>query len=315
MLSKSISYGISFIRKKPGLVLLLFVVNLVFAFVLTLPIKGALEQVTGNRGVGELAGEFDIVVWADIFNLFNPALGGFMSQLIWLIPVIFLWNVASSVGIINAVRDGGIRSFWPGVGHFTGRGVLLALLFAIAGICALVGIALAAVLLYGLFGGEAGTFWISTTVLPLMLLIVFSLIDLAHDYARIKLVRDETPILTCFAVGVKWPLVNRTAFPLYVIWSLLALIVIIVPTVIDANTTAATSFGVWTLFFFQQIFFLLRAAVTIAWFGSEVHLFEQIEWNRLPLIADAARTDSYLSDSTSGDLPGRSDDPLPGVGA
>lgn len=299
MITKCVTYGLSCLRKKPGLVLLLFLVNLVFAFLLSLPLKAALEEVIGSRGFGpDLAMDTDIVVWADILNQFDPVLSGIAVQLLWLVPVILLWNVASSVGVINAVRDGGIRSFWPGVGYYTGRGLLLALAFGLVGLIALLGIAVAAVLLYSIFSGEAGAFRVTTLAIPFMLVTVLGLLDVMHDYARIKLVRDEASIRTCLATGFTWPFANRAALSLYLLWLTVGAVVVILPSILDARFAASTTGTVWLLFVFQQLFFLIRSAVTVAWYGSEVYYFEQVEWNKLPLIADQKNPQTSEADDT-----------------
>ena len=292
MTGKSIRNGISFLHQKPGLVILIYSFNLLAAYVVALPLKTALTDLLAPKGFGaDLAVETDIVVWTDLIQELNYVFDGIFSQIVWMLPLLFIGKVASSVGLINALRDGGIRSFWPGVGYYTGRGLLLGLLFLVVSIVAIVASIVFFILLYGVFSGEAGRWWVSIAVIPAILITVFAFLDMVHDYARIKLVKDEPGVFKCFLEGFRWPFAHRSALPIYAFWFLAATVTVILPSCIDASMAATTTGGVWALFLIQQIVILVRAALTVAWFGSEVYFFEQVEWGLTPLIAKTRDVD------------------------
>ena len=48
---------------------------------------------------------------------------------------------------------------------------------------------------------------------------------------------------------------------------------LLLPAVLDMNVAAATGSVVWGLFIAQQVLLLLRAAVTVGWFGSEAAFY------------------------------------------
>ncbi len=312
MVSKSIRNGVSFIGRKPGLVILIYVVNVLAALLITLPLYSSLSGVIDQTGFGfELAEAADIVVWADILGKIGPVFGSVMLQLLWIFPILFVTKIAMSVGLINAARDGGIRSFWPGVGYYTGKGLLLGLLYLfVTGLVIILSV-IALVLLMRMIGGEVAIYRISIFVIPITMLAVFAFFDLAHDYARIRLVKDETPILKSFFHGFSWPWQHLGAIPVYFFWYAAALVLVLIPTFLDTIFAGATLMGIVGLFLTQQIALLFRSAATVGWFGSEVAYYENIEWGLTPMIASSPSTlvddtdvtvlasDHELSDDTS----------------
>jgi hypothetical protein len=210
--------------------------------------------------------------------------------------MLFIIKVATSVGLINASRDGGIRSFWSGVGSFTGRGLILGLVYLITTAICVFGAFLFIMFLIQLFDSDAASFWISIVILPIMMLWILAWLDLAQDYSLIRFVKEESPLGACFAHGFRWTWQHRGAVLIYAFWYGAAFVLVILPTFLDSNIAATTGAGVLGLFFVQQVSLGLRSASTVGWFASEVRYFEDIEWSLAPLIA------STSEDSTEGQL-------------
>lgn len=305
MFIQSVKAGLVALRQRPGLVFLLYGVNLAIAFVLAVPLYSALSGITGETGFGpELAAGFDAVLWADILEKAGPVFRALGAQLFWMAPLYLVWKVAAGVGLAHALRGRG-RSFWQGVGRYTGHGLLLALGF----VPLLLGLGLALVLLGVLAGilweGEVGTFWWNVVLLPALLVGGLALLDLMHDYARIALVVDDRPVRSAFKTGVRWPFRHRAALVVYGFWFVVAALLLAAPVLPDLSTAAATAASVGLLFLLQQLFLMLRAATTVAWIGSEVALYEVVRYYEAPLIAaddstgapGAARPYGDVSDS------------------
>ena len=69
MIKQSIAAGFTGIRRRPGLVVLIYAMNLVLAFVLSIPVAIALGSAVGGTGFdGDLSRGFDIVLWADVIE-------------------------------------------------------------------------------------------------------------------------------------------------------------------------------------------------------------------------------------------------------
>ena len=287
MLARSLSAGLTALRRRPGLAVLLFAVNLALAFVLALPLYAALQDAVGATGFGpDLAAGFDLVLWTELGAALGAALRGIGWQVLWIVPLYVLWQAAAAVGLIHALQGLQIRSFWQGVGRYTGRAVLLALSFLVLLVIVVVIIFGLAIILAGLWSSEAGSFWINFVILPTMLIAGVAVLDLMHDYARIALVVEEQPVHRAMATGLGWPRRHGQASLLYLVWFALAMVLLLAPTLFDAEAAAATTGGVWILFLIQQLCLLLRAAVTVGWLGSETYFFETIRLREAPLIAE-----------------------------
>ena len=289
MLQDAIRAGFTGIARRPSLVVLLYAVNGLLAFVLSVPIYNALADVVGPTGFGpDLARAFDVVVWADVMEQAGTTLGAVAVQLLWIVPLYLLWKVAASVGLIHALMGSRVRSFWQGVGRYTGRALLLALLYGLllAGMGLLVAGLVA--LLDLVWDGEVASFWIYGVIAPTLLITALSILDLMQDYGRIALVVEERPVRSAWKAGVVWPFRHSKASLLYIVWFALSALLLALPTLLDMSFTAATAGTIWLLFGFQQLALLARAAATVGWIGSEVAFFEDVRWRQMPLIAGEA---------------------------
>ncbi len=301
MIGTSFTAGLNGVRRRPGLVALIYAMNLVLAFVLSVPVAIALSSTVGNTGFdADLAGGFNFVLWADIIEEAGEALGALQFQLLWMIPLYLIWKAAASIGLIHALRGDDARSFWQGVGRYTGKAVLLGLLFLVPVLVGVVGLLVVAGVLSAIWPGEVGGFWINFVTLPTLAISGLAVLDLMHDYARMALVVDEKKVFKAMFTGLAWPFKHGQASGLYVAWFVPAAVLLLLPTVLDMNVAAATGGAVWGLFLMQQILLLLRAAVTVGWFGSETAFYEAIRLQEMPLIAEEEAEFSVASEEMLG---------------
>ncbi|QXD16877.1 hypothetical protein GQ464_008040 [Rhodocaloribacter litoris] len=281
MVRKSMVAGLVAVQRRPGLVALTYGVNLALAFILAVPVYVVLADVVGPTGFGDdLVHRFDIVLWADILEKAGPLLGALWSQLLWMIPLYVVWKVLLSVGLFHALRDGAARPFWTGVGRYGGRGLLVS---AIYGVLGLVWAGFSALVTAGIvlgWGGEVGAFWGGFVVGPALAALGLAVLDLMHDYALIAVVTDERRVWAALLAGIRWPLRHAAAPALYALWLLPAALLLLLPTLVEFNLG-----GVWGVFLLQQLFLVARAAVTVAWYGSEVALYEAVRQQETPLLA------------------------------
>ncbi|HMB89313.1 MAG TPA: hypothetical protein VKP65_00610 [Rhodothermales bacterium] len=289
MIRQSIAAGLAGIRRRPGLIALLYGMNLLLAFVLSVPVYFALQEAIGPTGFGEdLARSFDVVLWADILEKAGDVLQAIPFQLLWMVPLYLLWKVAASVGLIHALRGEQIRPFWEGVGRYTGRAFLIALLYIVLFAAGIVGIIVLTLILNSVWPGEVGTFWVNFVIVPTAFISMVAVLDLMHDFANIALVVEEKPVLQATLRGLRWPLKYGRASWLYLAWFVPAALLLLLPTVLDMTLTAGTGLAIFGLFLLQQLLLLLRAAMTVGWLGSEVAFFEAIWIQEAPLIAEEA---------------------------
>lgn len=276
--------GFSTALARPGLAGIVYAFNLAAALIVAVPLAVAVGDAIEATGYGSLLlSDFDLALWADIWEESSAAFRSVFSLFLWLLPLWFIWKTASAVGIIHAVGRGGGRSFWDGVGRHTGRALLVALLFIPVMIGILIGAFLIGLLVSAVMGGEAGTFWGWFVATPLVLVLGLALVDMMQDFARTELVLARQPVVKAWLAGMAWPFRHSDASSIYTVWFLSGLTLLAAGFLLDLGVS-----GVWSAFLLQQILFFFRSAITVGWIGSEVSLFERIEEARNPVLADTA---------------------------
>jgi len=274
--------GLVALRRKPGVALIVWAVQAIVAFVVVLPLADAFSEID-MRGFGE-----QMARHADIALLMESAPGAAIRRaainLLWAIPLVGVINSAMAVGIVNAVRDGGLRSFWDGIGRFGGKAIPLAFVYvALAfGVHAVIQIP---VLLVVANLGDKASILVGLTVWPLVTVVASAILDCMHDYSRIELVVRGKSIVRSLGGGLAWPFRHPSSLALYTVWMVIAIVVTLSPLVLENVLPAATGAGLVLLVLLQQLMFVVRAGVTVAWYGSEVTYFEERAEAELPLIA------------------------------
>jgi hypothetical protein len=295
MTVRSITSGFQLATRRPGLTLLVYLANLFVALLLSIPVFSALSVATANSGYGpELVERFDFVLWADIIERAGDALLASWVQVAWAIPIALLWKVAMSVGLIHALRDGGIRSFWEGVGRFTGKALLMALLYLVLVVVWLVVVGIVIFVAAQVISRSPASFTLYWIVGPAAVVIGVAVFDLMHDFGRISLVTEDRGATAAWLDGIKYPFRHPAAIVLYGFWVLVALAVSAAAIRLHASW-GATMASVWLLFLGQQVVFFVRSAATVAWFGSEVSFFERLRHREAPLIADVPAASGEFS--------------------
>ena len=278
----SIRRGIAYTNNRKGLVLLVYLANVLAAGLLALPMFSAVMGAIGDTGHGkDLISNFDLTFWVEMWPEVLPTIQGLIAGLTFLIPLYLLWKTALHMGLIYALHQGAIWPFSGGLGHYTGTGLLIALLFLPLRLILVILVLFLAVVMAGLWQGEVGTVIINAWMVPGLLITGFALIDLMQRYARIaNVVRHDSP-LQAMVSGMRWPIRFGEASFLYVGWFFAGILVMALPMIIGVSLKT-----VWVGFLIQQVFLLLRAGLTVAWVGSEVDLFERTWESEMPLIAE-----------------------------
>lgn len=283
-LRRSFGDGWRGLQKRPGLAVLLYSVVLVASVTLTIPLYIIIDGSSSSTGFGpDLVARFDMILVTEIMKDSGRAALGVVAMLAWLAPVVFIWKVASSVGTIHALTLGAMRSFWDGVGRFTGPGLLLSILNLVLFLVWLVLVVVVAVLVATLMPVGA-SIEIPVAVAVVLVVIGVGLIGLMQDFARINLICEGRGVIASWLEGIRYPFRHREVLALYGLWWLGAgaLSALLVGLHVS---WASTIEAAWLLFLCHQVLLLIRAAGTVAWTGSAVGLHEQIRFREAPLIA------------------------------
>lgn len=293
--------------RRRGLALLLYLVDAGIALFLSAPLFLAVKEAIGTSGVGDdLAKEFSLPVWTDIWNrIFRPeseggtlaVLDSFGFLMLVTLLTLFVWKTASRVGIINAVRDNGLRGFWDGVGRFTGKALVVGLVYAIMSIAAVIGLIIVAAMMLNPESGEPTIFWTLAVGLPVSIVVALAFIDLMYDYSLIGLVSRGERIFSSITSGVAWPFRNRRSIGIYSVWLLIGSLLLLVPIWLDSAMTAGTWITILLLTGLQQVTFYCRSMVSIGWISSEVEYYESVKFYDEPLIANS--TPSEITNPTT----------------
>ena len=289
--TQSLTAGAGLIRERFGLVVLLYTFDLAVALLLAIPVYSAFVEHVGYSGFGaDLIQGFDLILWREIADLMTDVLQGIGLQLLWVIPIYWVWKTAAQMGVIYALHQGAIWPFWRGVGYYTPKGLLLSLAFAPLKVLGVVVAVFMGVGLQSVWGGEVGGFWSMGVLTPFLMLSVLAMLDLFQRYAQIAVVVRHDTIGRALNAGFSWPIKYGAASYLYLIWYAIALVVLVVTQLLNATLHVGVS-AIVAGFLIQQVSLFTRSAVRVGWTGSEVSLFERTHISELPLIADAEEID------------------------
>jgi len=265
MLLNAIAAGLRAIGSRPGLAALLFLLNLALALVLAVPVGTALDLAVSGTGFdADLAGGLDIVLLTDILGDNPDFFAVLLRQLIWLLPLLLVWNAAQGAGLVHALRGDATGSFWTGVGRHFGRVLGLTALYAVMAVI-VIGLSVIVASVIQAVSGEKWTVLGWTVIFPIMLMVGLAKLDMMQDYGRIAIVHGGAGVFQALFSGIAFPLRHAWAFLLYGAWAAAALLFWIAPTLVEAAVGAS-----FAIFLLQQVLLLGRSALTVGWIASEV---------------------------------------------
>jgi hypothetical protein len=265
-------------RSRPRLAAIMYAANLAMGLLLSIPILIAFSQATELSGYSDQMAEgFDLALWADLFESSGPLLPTLVAQLMWVLPILFVWKMGSSAGLVHAQSEGGSRSFWKGFGQHTGKATVLGMLYMIPTLVWIILVVLVAKVLSTVLTGEVGSFWVQFVFSPLALFLGIAFIDMMHDFGRIELVLGKKGIMDSWFSGMKWPLHSGNANSIYLGWMMFGLLFLFLPFMLDLSLG-----GIFLAFIVQQILLFGRSFITVGWISSEVVFFEEM----FPELAD-----------------------------
>lgn len=273
MIVRLLNEGWSASVKRPGLAGLLYAGNLLLGIILSIPILVAFSNAVSETGYSpDLAAEFDAALWADLLRESGPLVSTMLTQLLWILPVLYLWKVGSTVGVVHAMRGSGSGSFWEGLGKYAGKAILLGIPFLVLAILMILGIVLLIALLSAAPIGEVGQFWIRFVVAPIVIILAVAVVDLMHDFARLELVLRGQTVWNAMYAGMGWFWQSGSAQALYMLWLVIGSVALILPFWADMAMG-----GLLLAFLLQQALLYVRSMVTVGWLTSEVLLFQELD--------------------------------------
>ena len=183
MVITSIKNGLALIKKRLRLVVLLYLINLTVALLLAIPLYDLLIANVGSTGYGrELREAFNPILWSQILVEIGSDVRLYITRLLWVIPILWIWKTAAQVGVIYALHHGAIWPFWRGVGYYTGHGLLLGLMFLPLKVLWVALVYFAAIALDFSLDKEVAIFWVYGVALPVLLLAGLAILELYQRF-------------------------------------------------------------------------------------------------------------------------------------
>lgn len=264
------------------IIVFIYLLNLVFGLAVGMPFASTIRAAVGDfDAMGPLSGGFDFSLFTDFMRVYGKGVGTIWSVAKWLIPAYLLLYAFLLGGIINMyVKPEGISSLkefcQKGVEYFW-RYVLIAVVFLIQHV---VGLLLVLIPLGVLFDGglenvrDESTFWVASYWAAGIYFVIFMLISLASDQAKIALARPEgSGVLHAILRG--WKDLFRF-FPGMLGVFILTVLVVVLAYLVYWNVSDLINQDTWVMvivvLFLQQLINLLRTVVRLTYYGALSYL-------------------------------------------
>ncbi|MFB0565449.1 MAG: hypothetical protein ACETWK_07195 [Candidatus Aminicenantaceae bacterium] len=276
--------GIKTTNSKGRIVLYLWITNFVFSLVIVAPFYFLLSKEFSRSLIGnKLGAGFDLLWLGDLFYKFNnipPALIGWFLVPGILFLLLYMFLNGGIIGRIVAQRESvNFSNFFGDCGKYF-------LCFFRIFLISLIGYALVFGVIYRyiselfeLWTDNASTEWpliISSNIKFLILILLFSIIRMFFDYARVSVVVEDSrrairaTILSLSFVGKRF----FKAWFLYLLVGIISLIFFAVCLRIS-RILPSSGLLIIVVFLWHQIYILSRMWTKMLFFSSEYHFFYQ----------------------------------------
>ncbi|MBL7978609.1 MAG: hypothetical protein JNN12_09720 [Bacteroidetes Order II. Incertae sedis bacterium] len=273
MVLRPFTEGIKNAAQRPKLILLLWLMGLVIAAFMAIPATFALEAFAhvlpeGNPDIWKTPAH-QTAFWELLIRV-RSAFGTTLLNLLWVLPLVWIWKVAYAVGLYHAFRTETPGTFREGVARYWSKGMALSLRFVVLSI----GIQVVLITLFMVLGlmmqGERVLFWLFAVIWPTLAISAYALIALFQDYARVAVVLAHVSPKAAFRSGLRFPFRYGNASKLFLLWFAVTLFVGILPNVIELRFGFTSPVASWIVFLLTQILLFIRAAAIVAWHSSNV---------------------------------------------
>ncbi|MGH1364224.1 MAG: hypothetical protein ACRBF0_11765 [Calditrichia bacterium] len=313
MVFSSLKAGLAKVLANKRILVTFYLANLLFAFLLMLPMRIGLGSFLGDSGaVRNLSNGLDFPLVHEFFK---------SNQSMFSIIIVMLAVVALVYWIVNLFLSGGAfavfssnaaysrDTFWGGCGKFFGRFFRLGLLFIpVAGLL-LLSDAIWAYLPKIFYGDDVPgsvEYWLSGFRVfwrGFILIIAFVI----FDYSRIYTVfTDERSAWKALRRGTGFVLSNiRRTITLGFAFYLLSILLVLGYAPIADALSAPSAFIILLLFVLHQLFMLVRMIFRLALYGGETSMYERLGGDTTPAgpYIDEVKIDDFYATGADPEAP------------
>lgn len=264
-----------------GMVLLLYVCNLMFGLVIAVPLHSVLKDSIGQSlEIQKIISAFDNTVFTDFMNEHGQLLSPLLEQVQWFSLLYVLLFVFLNGGVIHILT--GKMGFWEGCAKYFWRFFRLTLLFLFFHLL-VAGVVFGILRLiisngFDLFGSEIPIYW-SIVIGIGIYLVLASIVSALSDYAKIRIVTAERhsaiqAIMHSFGTVFGS---FRKIYGLFLLNIFFIGIIYIFYWLLNSNFSTTGFFSVVFILLVQQFVMLLRMCAKVVNLASAMDLYRWIK--------------------------------------
>ncbi|OQX82958.1 hypothetical protein B6D60_11305 [candidate division KSB1 bacterium 4484_87] len=285
MIWQSLKYGISQVWGNKRLIAFYYLLNLLLAFFLILPLHNVLNDFAGRSLMGaKLAESFDMNLFFELIHEHGDVLSLWMGLVFIGAIVYWLSMLFLSGGILHLFiheKSGTIASVLGNSARYFPRmirlslwslpvlGILLSVQFIYSGIQRLI---------FGSDPYQSVLYW-GAWIKVALRFIIFWVFVVIIDYARIHLVQnDERKTRKSLLAALRFVIKNPgKAFGLKALLIVSGIFALVIYNLLQIPLSNSAGAGLFVLFFIQQIYMIFRSFLRLATFSSQAELYQDAE--------------------------------------
>ena len=278
---KIIGNGVSTVRRNSGMILWLWLIDLLFGIIVASPIYFLFNKDFGHSPAGEGLGRLNFIWLGDIFYKYQdllPALAGWVLVPALLFILVSVFLNGGIIGRLAAGEKTTLQGFFADCGKHFGRFFRVFLLSLPVYILVFGGLIKLVSAPFNVWAKNAAgemPVIIASNLKFLMTILLLSIVQMYFDYVKIHLVvRDGRTVLAAAAAALSF--IGRKFFKAWGLYLLVGLLFIATTAVFIAVTNVLPGTGGAALvlgFIWAQAYILARIWIKVLFFAAELDLY------------------------------------------
>jgi hypothetical protein len=278
---KIIGNGVSTVRRNSGMILWLWLIDLLFGIIVASPIYFLFNKDFGHSPAGEGLGRLNFIWLGDIFYKYQdllPALAGWVLVPALLFILVSVFLNGGIIGRLAAGEKTTLQGFFADCGKHFGRFFRVFLLSLPVYILVFGGLIKLVSAPFNVWAKNAAgemPVIIASNLKFLMTILLLSIVQMYFDYVKIHLVvRDGRKVLAAAAAALSF--IGRKFFKAWGLYLLVGLLFIATTAVFIAVTNVLPGTGGAALalgFIWAQAYILARIWIKVLFFAAELDLY------------------------------------------
>jgi hypothetical protein len=278
---KIIGNGVSAVRRNSGMILWLWLIDLLFAIIVAAPVYFLVNKDFGHSPAGEGLGRLNFIWLGDSiykYQDFLPALAGWVLVPALLFILISVFLNGGIIGRLAAGEKTTLQRFFADCGKYFGRFFRIFLLSLPVYVLVFGGLVKLVSAPFKFWAKNAAgeiPVIVASNLKFLMTILLLSIVQMYFDYVKIHLVvRDGRKVLAAAVAALSF--IGRKFLKAWGLYLLVGLLFIAATAVFIAVTNVLPGTGVAALalgFILAQAYILARISTKVLFFAAELDLY------------------------------------------